>query len=450
VGGTHAVACEDTANLTRGWLTGGLVAKPHVVHTATAHLNPNPKATTSVDTGTQDFYSRHLTLGDVGCSLSHLALWEQHARAPDDAILVVLEDDARPETDAVSHLLAQATSLSAAGVRWEVLYGHGTLYSHRAEARVPGTECVWAGHRKVTDFYLITGLGARKLAGCGFRRSVLPVDDFLPAVQVASTHPRPDVMALACVRAVRDGGDGGLLALALAPGAERCASACKTAGSASKHTPCLLGDLGAQVEDDARDDPAHTDEPQNTMRGWVGGVGGVDGGGGGDEESRVDVGDAAALAGVLAQQMARGGGGWASGLAHAQLVAAQLVAERAWWDFFAEEGQGEEHKRRCTGSGGRGGPTQRLMLWGNGWTKQRSREQFHTVVGAADAQVRARASWCVPSTRWHPVPGAHAVGLRVRRRGLGFVHHSRAIFCRAVPRLRVTFRNCCIAVPRRH
>jgi hypothetical protein len=37
--------------------------------------------------------------------------------------------------------------------------------------------------------------------------------------------------------------------------------------------------------------------------------------------------------------------------------------------------------------------------------------------------------------------------LRVRRWGFGFVHRSRSSFCRAVPNLRVTIRNFCIAVP---
>ena len=89
----------------------------------------------------QDFYSRHLTMGDVGCSLSHLALWERHAQQqPDGAVLLVLEDDARPQTDALTHLLEQAAAATAAGVRWELLYGHGTLYAHRedSEERVPG------------------------------------------------------------------------------------------------------------------------------------------------------------------------------------------------------------------------------------------------------------------------------------------------------------------------
>lgn len=80
-------------------------------------------------------------MGDVGCSLSHLALWERHAQQqPDGAVLLVLEDDARPQADALTHLLEQAAAATAAGVRWELLYGHGTLYAHRedSEERVPG------------------------------------------------------------------------------------------------------------------------------------------------------------------------------------------------------------------------------------------------------------------------------------------------------------------------
>jgi multidrug resistance efflux pump len=37
-------------------------------------------------------------------------------------------------------------------------------------------------------------------------------------------------------------------------------------------------------------------------------------------------------------------------------------------------------------------------------------------------------------------------GLHARRWGLGFVHRSRTILCRAVPNLNVTIRNSCVAV----
>jgi hypothetical protein len=212
---------------------------------------------------------------------------------------------------------------------------------------------------------------------------------------------------------LREGADGGLVALALAPGASRCGSACKTAGSASKHSPCLLGDMGAQVVDEdrggvedstalsapaARLQPSDNDAPREDEKGH--------------EASRVassriaavSYGDtvpssAEELAEALARQVACRDGAWGVGPAPARLAAAAGAAEQAWWEFFAK--RREEDKRRCVGTGGRGGPTQRLMLWGNGWTSQRCREQFHTVVGALDAQVKVPPSSTRPRRRLH-------------------------------------------------
>ena len=63
--------------------------------------------------------------------------------------------------------------------------------------------------------------------------------------------------------------------------------------------------------------------------------------------------------------------------------------------------------------------------------------------GGRSAHAALRDAHRFPSTRWYLYRG-----LRVRRWGLGFVHHSRAIFCRAVPNLNVTIRNLFIAVRR--
>ena len=233
-----------------------------------------------------------------------------------------------------------------------------------------------------------------------------------PARQSTSRKGAPSrlttgVFRYHCAAQIREGADGGLVALALAPRASRCGSACKTAGSASKHTPCLLGDMGAQVASEDEDEggaedstkhsapaarasePSGTDAPSEEEEEEE------------EEDSRVASSRIAAmscsdttppsdeeLAETLARQVARRDGAWGVGPAPARLAAAAGAAERAWWEFFAE-GR-EEDKRRCVGSGGRGGPTQRLMLWGNGWTSQRCREQFHTVMGALDAQVSER------------------------------------------------------------
>jgi hypothetical protein len=51
-------------------------------------------------------------------------------------------------------------------------------------------------------------------------------------------------------------------------------------------------------------------------------------------------------------------------------------------------------------------------------------------------RVKGRSRGRFPSTRWYRVPGATRTTL-----GFGNVHHSRAIFGRAVPNLSVTIRN---------
>lgn len=157
-----------------------------------------------------DFFCRHLTLGDVGAALSHLRVAER-AHAEGLGLQVVLEDDAHLTDEALPALLREVQLLEAAGVRWDLIYlGGSALYSKGVEPAVTGApdSCLRvAGHRKVCMAYALSADGARKLATCGFRESVFPVDDLLPALH--SRHPRADVMALACVRAARWTGDGG-------------------------------------------------------------------------------------------------------------------------------------------------------------------------------------------------------------------------------------------------
>jgi hypothetical protein len=58
---------------------------------------------------------------------------------------------------------------------------------------------------------------------------------------------------------------------------------------------------------------------------------------------------------------------------------------------------------------------------------------------------RSRGRYATPAD-FHLHDGAPYRRQHVRRWGLGFVHRSRAILCRAVPNRSVTIRNCCIAV----
>ena len=148
-----------------------------------------------------DFFNRHLAVGEMGASLSHLRVAERaHAEGLD--LQVVFEDDSRPTAHALPALLEEVAELAAAGIEWDLIYLHSAHYGRRAELPAPGsTRLRVAGHRKVCHAYALSANGAAKLACCNYRRSVFPYDDFLPALHAG--HPRPDVMRLACVQAAR-------------------------------------------------------------------------------------------------------------------------------------------------------------------------------------------------------------------------------------------------------
>ena len=125
-----------------------------------------------------DFFNRHLTMGDVGAALSHLRVAER-AHAEEVPLQLVLEDDAELSAEAVPELLREVQLLEEACVRWDLIYlGGSAQYCRAAEPAVgaPGSSLLVAGHRKVCMAYALSADGARKLATCGFRASVLPLD----------------------------------------------------------------------------------------------------------------------------------------------------------------------------------------------------------------------------------------------------------------------------------
>jgi hypothetical protein len=221
-----------------------------------------------------DFFNRHLALGEMGASLSHYRVAER-AHAERLALQVVFEDDARPTASALPALLDEVGQLEAAGVGWDLIYLHSAAYGRRTEPPLElPTGCTalrHAGHRKVCHAYALSARGAAKLASCGYRTSLLPYDDFLPALHAG--HPRQDVMALPCVRAARGeaGADAaagpdaggppteGFVAFTFDDDAALCtvppkAESSATADSdskAGKGSSVLFGDLGTDVDTEA-------------------------------------------------------------------------------------------------------------------------------------------------------------------------------------------------------
>ena len=193
--------------------------------------------------GYASFHTRHVTLGELGCALSHVRLWDD-ARSRDDTL--VLEDDARLQDGCRAALDAALGHLRTARMPWDLVYVHSALYDVETVevevARGPTWRLVEAAHRKLTTAYAVSRRGAATLAASGFRASLFSVDDFLPAL-FGRGHPRPDVMALACVRRVRQSGFAAFALLGLE--APLCDVAIMRTGSDTARSPCVVGDYEA-------------------------------------------------------------------------------------------------------------------------------------------------------------------------------------------------------------
>ena len=68
-----------------------------------AHTGPAPELTLHEDRW-QRLNGRTLNAAEIGCYSSHYTLWREHAKAPDDDVMMILEDDGLLDTDYLGDL----------------------------------------------------------------------------------------------------------------------------------------------------------------------------------------------------------------------------------------------------------------------------------------------------------------------------------------------------------
>lgn len=136
------------------------------------------------------WWNRPLKLGEVGCTLAHLACWRHASSYPDARYVLVLEDDVVLAHDFLDTLLDGIQRLRAGGHHFDLLYlGRDPIG--------PDTPClngfVSPGYSHCTYGYLLTRAGLEAVLAAQLEQAIVPVDEFLPALYV--DHPRPDVRA---------------------------------------------------------------------------------------------------------------------------------------------------------------------------------------------------------------------------------------------------------------
>lgn len=126
---------------------------------------------------TDPYARRALTLGEVGCTLSHVSAWEKIAGLDQPAL--VLEDDAVAVAPLVEDLPLLLNDL--AYIEFDLCY--------LAQRNAPGPKPLAGRHvHLVTDYhpvwtlaYLLAPAGARKLLDAPWQTRLIPADEIIPA-----------------------------------------------------------------------------------------------------------------------------------------------------------------------------------------------------------------------------------------------------------------------------
>ncbi len=137
------------------------------------------------------WWSRPLKFGEVGCSLAHLACWEDAETAGAEPYVLVLEDDAVIGEDFLSRLVEGLERLETAEIPFDLLY-LGRVHL-RPDTPSSVARFVVPGYSHCTYGYLLTRSGLKHVLDARLGDAVVPVDEFLPALY--TDHERLDVRA---------------------------------------------------------------------------------------------------------------------------------------------------------------------------------------------------------------------------------------------------------------
>ena len=127
---------------------------------------------------------KSMTNGEIGCALSHYAVWKQivdNVEAgiyPDNCKVLILEDDVVFLDDFQKKLLEYTSALE---LNYDMLYVHRKPLNLAAEKKLsPHINAIQKSYWACA--YILTYAGAKKLINSNYLHNLIPVDEFLPAM----------------------------------------------------------------------------------------------------------------------------------------------------------------------------------------------------------------------------------------------------------------------------
>jgi len=130
------------------------------------------------------WWARPLTKGEIGCTLSHWAIWND-----DDGPMTILEDDALFDEHMELKRDVAIETLESMDKEWDLLY-LGRVALMADEEKVT-TNIVIPKFSYCTYGYVLSKSGVKKIREYNVQKAIIPADEFLTSTYIA--HPRMDV-----------------------------------------------------------------------------------------------------------------------------------------------------------------------------------------------------------------------------------------------------------------
>ncbi|KRF98362.1 uncharacterized protein Dwil_GK27803 [Drosophila willistoni] len=125
------------------------------------------------------YHHRAMTMGEIGCFLSHYNIWKQMLELNQKEVLI-LEDDIRFEPYFTGNAL-RVINQARNAVEYDLIYFGRKRLKEETEPWVEGADSlVHVGYSYWTLGYVISLEGARKLLAANPLKKLIPVDEFLP------------------------------------------------------------------------------------------------------------------------------------------------------------------------------------------------------------------------------------------------------------------------------
>tara|TARA_Y100000593_G_scaffold28258_1_gene56442 strand:- start:371 stop:1177 length:807 start_codon:yes stop_codon:yes gene_type:complete len=138
----------------------------------------------SIDSAWAKWWSRPLTKGEIGCTLSHWAIWNDC-----DGPVTILEDDAVFDSSMELQRDIAIDTLEVMEEDWDLLY-LGRVAQVIPEKRV-AKNLVKPNFSYCTYGYVLSKSGIKKIRKYNVHKGIIPADEFLCSTY--TEHPRPDV-----------------------------------------------------------------------------------------------------------------------------------------------------------------------------------------------------------------------------------------------------------------